>query len=134
MIVCNFARIVPDHNSPLELIDAHGEVTALDGDGGAAIDGATQRLDQVNAGLGADVALAHGAVLGVLAPGAAPDTAEVSRPGHAEAAVRVTWIQGVRSGQYLHEISTFIASHERALVEGDISSIHDIIAVPNNRN
>ena len=94
MIVCNFARIVPDHNSPLELIDAHGEVTALDGDGGAAIDGATQRLDQVNAGLGADVALAHGAVLGVLAPGAAPDAAEVSRPGHAEAAVRVTWIQG----------------------------------------
>lgn len=103
MIVCNFARIVSDHNSPLELIDAHGEVTALDGDGGAAVCGPTQRLDQVNAGLGADVTLTHGAVLGVLTPGAAPHTAQVSSPGHAEAAVRVTWRQTVRSGQYIQD-------------------------------
>ena len=92
MIVCNFARIVPDHNSPLELIDAHGEVAALNSDGGPTVHGSTERLDQVNTWLGADVALTHGAVLGVLAPGPAPHTPQVSSPGHAEAAVRLTWI------------------------------------------
>ena len=108
--------MVADHYPPLELVHAHGEVAALDGDGGATVDGSAERLDEIYPGLGTDVTLTHRAVLGVVAAVPAPDTAEVSGPGHAQRAVRVT----------------FVAADQPALVQGDVGPVDDVVPIPDD--
>ena len=74
LIVEDLAGDIPDHDPALELVEAHGEVAALDEDLGAAVDRPAERLDDVDAGLGADVRLADRTLLRELTPRPTPHT------------------------------------------------------------
>ena len=74
LVICDLTRYIPDHNSTLELVQSHREVTSLNNNIRPTVHWTAQRTDHIYTRLRTNIRLSYRTLSGELTTRSAPDT------------------------------------------------------------